>query len=98
MALSQLKGIDAQCILACDIDADARHVYEDNFGIEPKTPRLQIESSTIELVQQILLSDYFSCYNIYSMEGNTHAPNETKIAAAFHQGDAFLYIFNELPT
>ena len=25
------------------------------------------------------------------MEGNTHAPNETKIAAAFHQGDAFLY-------
>jgi DNA (cytosine-5)-methyltransferase 1 len=37
MALSQLEGIDAQCILACDIDADARHVYEGNFGIEPKS-------------------------------------------------------------
>lgn len=31
------------------------------------------------------------------MEGNTQAPNETKIAAAFHQGDAFVF-FNELPT
>ena len=28
------------------------------------------------------------------MEGNTHAPNETKIAAAFHQGDAFFTISN----
>jgi len=52
----------------------------------------------LSVLRSVLLSDYFSCYNIYSMEGNTHAPNETKIAAAFHQGDAFLYIFNELPT
>jgi len=32
------------------------------------------------------------------MEGNTHALNETKIAAAFHQGDAFLYfLMNSQP-
>jgi hypothetical protein len=32
------------------------------------------------------------------MEGNTQAPNETKIAAAFHHGDAFLYfLMNSQP-
>jgi DNA (cytosine-5)-methyltransferase 1 len=36
VALSQIEGIDAECVLACDIDADARHVYKVNFDIEPE--------------------------------------------------------------
>ena len=48
MALSQIEGIHAECLLACDIDADARHVYEDNFGIEPKSDIRGIDENEIK--------------------------------------------------
>ena len=30
-----LKKLDAECVLACDIDAKCRETYLENFGMEP---------------------------------------------------------------
>lgn len=42
-----LNRINAECILACDIDKDCRVVYKDNYGIEPVDNVKDIDEKTL---------------------------------------------------
>ena len=42
-----LNRINAECILACDIDKDCRVVYKDNYGIEPVDNVKNIDEKTL---------------------------------------------------
>ena len=42
-----LNRIDAECILACDIDKDCRVVYKDNYGIDPINNVKDIDENTL---------------------------------------------------
>jgi DNA (cytosine-5)-methyltransferase 1 len=42
-----LKGLGAKCVLACDIDAKCREMYQKNFGIEPRADVTTLDASEI---------------------------------------------------
>lgn len=43
-----MKSFGGECVLACDIDASCRQVYEDNYGIVPQSDIKKIDESKIE--------------------------------------------------
>lgn len=42
-----LTSLGARCVLACDIDAKCREVYEDNYGIKPAEDVTKLDTATM---------------------------------------------------
>ena len=62
-----LKSFGAKCVFACDIDAEARKVYTNNFGITPKSDILEIKNEDIP--NHDILCAGFPCQP-FSISGN----------------------------
>jgi len=70
-----LNKLDAECILACDIDADCRVVYKDNYGLEPVTNVKDIDEKTMSNFD--ILCAGFPCQS-FSNGGNKKCFNDER--------------------
>lgn len=62
-----MKSLGGECVFACDIDADCRKTYEDNYGITPEGDITKIEAR--EIPSHDVLCAGFPCQS-FSKAGN----------------------------